>query len=77
MSTSRDPRSDLRGSGGGKEHGGHGWLMFACCVPMVVIAIVLVATDVVGIGALVAAVACAAMMAMMMRGMGHGDDGRG
>jgi hypothetical protein len=51
-------------------HGGHRWMMLACCVPMLVIAIVLVATGVVGSGFIVVALACTAMMAMMMRGMG-------
>ena len=54
----------------GHQHGGHGWMMIACCIPMLVIAIVLVATGVVGSGFIFAAVACTAMMAVMMRGMG-------
>ena len=49
---------------------GHGhWLMMACCVPMLVIAIVLVATGVLGAGFILVAIMCTAMMAMMMRGM--------
>ncbi len=40
---------------------------------MLVIAVVLVATGVANPGFLFVAVACTAMMAMMMRGMGHGD----
>ncbi|MGV9937273.1 hypothetical protein ACWDY4_43395 [Streptomyces olivaceoviridis] len=58
------------------RHGGHGWMMIACCVPMVVIAVVLVATGVVSPGFLVAGVMCVAMMALMMRGTDQGDDGR-
>lgn len=54
-----------------KGHGGHGWMMIACCIPMLVIAVVLVATGVLSVGFLVLAVACTAMMAMMMRGMNH------
>lgn len=50
-------------------HGAHGWMMVACCIPMLVIAIALVATGAVGIGWLFAALMCTAMMAMMMRGM--------
>lgn len=76
MSTPHDPRTGLHDPNSGKKHGGHGWMMTACCVPMLVIAIVLVATGVVGIGFVVAAVACTAMMALMMRGMGSGDDSR-
>jgi hypothetical protein len=56
---------------------GHGhWAMIACCIPMLVIAVVLVATGVAGPGFIFAAVMCTAMMAMMMRGMsgaGGGD----
>ena len=56
-------------------HGGHHWMMVACCIPMLVIAIVLVATGVAGVGFIFVALMCTAMMAMMMRGMSHGDDG--
>ena len=38
-------------------------MMIACCVPMLVIAVVLVATGVVGVGFIVVAVACTAMNA--------------
>lgn len=55
-------------------HRRHGWMMIACCVPMLVIAIVLVATGVVNSGFLIGAVVCTVMMALMMRGMGHGDN---
>ena len=55
-------------------HGGHSWMMMICCVPMVVIAIALVATGVVGSGFLVGAGLCVAMMAFMMRGMDHSGD---
>lgn len=57
-------------------HGRHSWMMIACCVPMLVIAIVLVATGVASVGFLIVAVMCTAMMAMMMRGMGHGTHDR-
>lgn len=54
-------------------HGGHSrWMMIACCVPMLVIAIVLVATGIAGVGFIIAAVMCTAMMAIMMRGMSSG-----
>jgi hypothetical protein len=56
--------------GGG--HGGHGWMMIACCIPMLVIAVVLVATGVAGAGFIFAAIMCTAMMWMMMRGMSGG-----
>ena len=62
-----------------RGHGGHGWMMIACCIPMIVIAIALVATGVVSAGFLLVAIACTAMTAFMMRGMDHGarpDDDR-
>ena len=59
-----------------EPHGGHGkWAMIACCVPMLVIAIVLVATGVAGAGFILVAVMCTAMMAMMMVGMSGGGKG--
>jgi len=54
-------------------HGGHGrWMMIACCIPMLAIAVVLVATGVAGIGFVFAAIMCTVMMALMMAGMSHG-----
>jgi len=50
-------------------HGGHGWMMMVCCIPMLVIAVVLVATGVAGAGFIFAAIMCTAMMWLMMRGM--------
>jgi hypothetical protein len=58
-----DPQQDRRG------HTGHGWMMIACCVPMLVIAIVLVAAGAVSVSWLFTALMCAAMMALMMGGM--------
>ena len=59
-------------------HGGHGrWMMIACCIPMLAIAIALVATGVVGAGFIVIALACTVMMALMMGGMSReAGDGR-
>ena len=52
------------------KHGGHGrWMMIACCIPMLVIAVALVATGVAGVGFIFAAVMCTLMMAMMMGAM--------
>ena len=65
---------DAGGHGDHAAHGGHGWMMIVCCIPMLIIAIVLVATNVVGVGFLFVALMCTAMMAMMMRGMNHGGD---
>ncbi len=58
------------------ERAGHNWMMIACCIPMLVIAGLLVATGVAGAGVILAAVLCTAMMWMMMRGMSHGGGDR-
>lgn len=64
---------------GGRQHGrrGHGLMMIACCIPMLAIAIILVATGVASPFFLVAAVGCTLMMALMMGGMSHDAGGRG
>lgn len=52
MTTPSDPRASpgtrriIQGDHPG--HGGHGWMMIACCVPVLLIAIVLVATSLAG-----------------------------
>lgn len=61
-----DPRPKNRGRGHGR------WMMIACCIPMLAVAIVLVATGVVGYVFIVVAVGCMLMMAFMMRGMPRG-----
>jgi hypothetical protein len=59
------------------KSGGHSWLMIACCIPMLAVAVALVATGVAGPGFLLVAVLCTAMMAMMMGGMhGGGQSGQ-
>ncbi|MDT2006954.1 hypothetical protein FXW78_24665 [Rhodococcus opacus] len=62
-------REDPHGAGGRSRH--H-WVMIACCIPMLVVAVALIATGTVGIGSLVFAVACLGMMAVMMFAMGGG-----
>jgi hypothetical protein len=42
------------------------WMMAACCLPMIVLVVALVATGVVSAGFLIAAGACVAMMGLMM-----------
>ena len=79
MTTRHDPGTPTgEPAHGGHQHGhgGHGWMMIACCIPMLVIAGVLVATGAASPGFLVVAVGCTLMMALMMRGMSHagGDD---
>ena len=68
-------RADL---GGESEHGrgpqpeekptgwGHRLLMLACCIPMLIVVIALVASGVAGAGAVIFALLCVAMMAAMM-----------
>jgi hypothetical protein len=60
-------------------HVGHNWMMLACCVPMLVIAVALVASGTAGAWAIVVALGCTLMMALMMGGMGgmggHGHGG--
>ena len=63
------PRGHHGGHGG---HGGHGLMMMICCIPMILIAVLLVATGVAGSGALLWALGCVAMMAVMMFAMGGG-----
>jgi hypothetical protein len=65
-------RSDQRGDHGGQS--GHGWMMAMCCIPILVVAIALVATGVVGSGLILAAIMCTVMMAMMMRMMSGGRE---
>jgi len=57
---------------GGTGHGGQHWMMLACCIPMLLVAVALVVTGVVSAGAIVYALVCVAMMGVMMAGMGHG-----
>ena len=55
-------------------HGGHGLMMLVCCIPMILIAVALVATGAAGSGAIVGALLCTAMMAVMMFTMPGGHD---
>ncbi len=57
-------------------HGGHSWWMLICCIPMVAIAVALVAAGVVSAQYLLFAALCVGMMALMMFGMGHGHGNR-
>jgi hypothetical protein len=76
------PRHDLAAQHGkGQAHGqgpgrgnvrGHAWMMIACCIPMLVIAVILVATGVASPAFQAVAVGCTLMMALMMGGMSHG-----
>ena len=47
-------------------------MMIACCIPMLAIAVILVATGAASPAFLLVAVGCTLMMAMMMGGMSHG-----
>ena len=76
MSQLQTPQSDQHARRGG--HMGHGLLMLVCCIPILVIAIVLVATGVASASFLFAAIACTVMMGMMMAMMmgGMSRDGK-
>lgn len=79
MTTQHDPRSHVHDPAQGHDehdHGGHSWMMIICCVPMLAIAGILVATGVVSPAFLIVAVGCTLMMVLMMRGMGHGGGDR-
>ena len=52
---------------------GHRRIMIACCIPIVVIAVTLVATRVVGTGLVLGAIMCTVMMTMMMAMMTGGS----
>lgn len=71
-SSTHDDDTTPEETGPGPGHGHHRWMMIACCIPMLAIAIVLVATGVVGPGFIIVAIACVVMMALMMGGMSHG-----
>ena len=72
MTTQRDPATHDHDPAQANSHSGHRWMMIACCIPMLVIAGILVATGVASPGFLVIAVGCTLMMALMMGGMSHG-----
>lgn len=70
-----DTATDREETGRDPGHGHHRWMMIACCIPMLAIAIALVATGVVGAGFIIVAIACVLMMALMMGSMSHGGGG--
>lgn len=72
-----DPRpAHDHGGSGSAGHRGHGWLMIACCIPMLVVVGIMVASGVVDVVFLFLALACTALMAFMMQGMHTtGQDG--
>lgn len=75
----RSPEQHDHSTGQHGHHGGpgHRWMMIACCIPMIAIAVILVATGVAGSGFLFVAAMCTLMMALMMMGGHGGDSGRG
>jgi len=81
MTTRNDPCTQVHDPTRGRDqqdqqgHGGHGWMMIACCIPMLAIAGILVATGAASPGFLAIAVGCTLMMALMMRGMTYGGGG--
>lgn len=66
------PQPQVSEQDGHEGHGGHRLMMIACCIPMLIIVGILVATGVVGSGAILYAVLCTLMMGLMMFAMpGH------
>lgn len=62
---------------GHEHHGlGHGLMMLLMCAPMLVLFTLVVVSGLPDAGAFIAVIACMAMMALMMRGMGHGSGDR-
>jgi Flp pilus assembly protein TadB len=78
MTTRHNPRATDREAAPDDSQPGrgrHSWMMIACCIPILVIAVILVATGVVSAGFLGIVIGCTLMMALMMRGMGRGGGG--
>ncbi len=73
---SYQPHSHEAGDPGHDSKGSHSWMMIACCIPMLVIALALVATGAVSPGFLIFAGGCILMMTLMMRSMGDMGQGR-
>ncbi len=69
-----DHSAGQNGNSGGP---GHRWMMIVCCIPMIAIAVILVATGVAGAGFLFVAAMCTLMMALMMMGGHGGNSGHG
>jgi len=64
-----DRREHPAEGAGHRGHSGHRLMMIACCIPMLVIVGVLVATGVAGSGAILYALICLGAMAVMMFAM--------
>jgi hypothetical protein len=58
----------------GAGHGAHRLMMLACCVPMIAVVVLLVATGAANAGAFVWALGCLVMMGAMMFMMPGGHD---
>lgn len=79
---SHEQHDHSAGQNGHQGGPGHRWMMIACCVPMIAIAVILVTTGVASAGFLFVAAMCTLMMALMMMGghggnSGHGGHGHG
>lgn len=70
---STDGRDERARTPAGRNHRAHRWVMILCCMPMLLVALVLVATDTVEAGTLLVVIGCSLMMVLMMGGMGHDD----
>jgi hypothetical protein len=72
MTENLDPHAQHSPAREGSKRGRHVWITVACCIPLVVISIVLFAAGVVNAFFLLFALACTALMAFVMGGMKHG-----
>lgn len=63
---SRHDRASQQHEDDHESPGGHRLMMVACCIPMLVIAGVLVATGFAGSGVVIGAIVCTGAMAAMM-----------
>lgn len=67
---------ETRDAGARRTRLRHRLLMFACCVPMLAIVGILVATGALGFGAAIVALLCVALMPLLHGGShGHGGGG--
>lgn len=64
----KDSHAEGQEGGHGNSHSHSHWMMIACCVPMLLVAVVLLAGGA-GVASLAPAVICVAMMGLMMAGM--------
>lgn len=73
--TPSGPPQQADGPGQQARHRRHRWMMVACCIPMIALFVAVWAAGLIPASFLIIAVACTAMMALMMGGMRRGEAG--